>query len=309
MHGDLLRVLYYLNGVIPLTIDDVARDQDNTWTDGADVDAHVYAGYTYDYYFKRFGRRGLDDANIQITSLVHPVNRADEAAYSDQIFGLFYLNAFYAGDGIMVYGEGSDHPFEGQSFNFFSAGLDVVAHELSHGVTDFTSQLIYQNESGALNEAFSDIMGMSVEFMFQPVGSGLLHADYLLGEDIETPGGTRNAQDPRSYGYPDNYAVRFLGSQDGGGVHINSLIASHAYYLAIEGGTNRTSGLAVTGVGAAHRDQIEKVFYRAFTQLLPPSANFATARAATITSARDLFGPGSPAEAAVTQAWNAVGVH
>jgi Zn-dependent metalloprotease len=92
-------------------------------------------------------------------------------------------------------------------------------------------------------------------------------------------------------------------------VHINSTIASHAFYLAIEGGTNRTSGLAVQGVGGGNREQIEKVFYRGFTQLLPSNATFSLARAATIQAARDLYGAGSAPERAVTQAWTAVGVN
>jgi thermolysin len=97
-------------------------------------------------------------------------------------------------------------------------------------------------------------------------------------------------------------------SGDFGGVHVNSGIPNHMYYLAIMGGTNRVSGLSVTGVGFDHRDLIEKVIYRAFTQLMPANATFSVARAATIQSARDLYGAGSPAEAAITQAWTAVGV-
>ena len=86
------------------------------------------------------------------------------------------------------------------------------------------------------------------------------------------------------------------------------MIPGHAFYLAIEGGTNRVSGLRVTGVGAANREQIELVFFRAFTVLMTRSADFAAARAATIQSARDLYGVGSAPEVAVTQAWTAVGV-
>jgi Zn-dependent metalloprotease len=87
------------------------------------------------------------------------------------------------------------------------------------------------------------------------------------------------------------------------------LIASHAFYLAIEGGTNRTSGLSVTGVGGANREQIEKVFYRAFAFLMPANATFLTARAATIQASRDVYGANSAAERAITQAWTAVGVN
>ncbi len=290
---------------------DLARDADNSWTDGANVDGHVYAGYTYDYYFKRFGRRGLNNADIAIRSITHPVNREDFFSYSDDIKGRFFLNAGYLGDGIMLYGEGLPEglTFRGQSWNFTSGALDIVAHELTHGVTDYSSGLIYQNESGALNEAFSDIMATGAEFFFQPAGSGSLRADYLVGEDVITPGGLRSLESPMAYGDPDHYAIRFRSSEDRGGVHTNSGIANHAYFLAIEGGTNRYSGLPVTGVGGANREQIEKVFYRAFTELLPASANFSTARGATIQAARDLYGAGGAVEAAVTQAWNAVGVH
>jgi Zn-dependent metalloprotease len=176
-------------------------------------------------------------------------------------------------------------------------------------VTDFTSDLIYRNESGALNEALSDIIGTSVEFFFQPAGSGDLRADYLCGEDVVKPGGLRSMENPQAYGDPDHYSRRFLGTADNGGVHINSGIANHAFYLAVEGGTNRTSGLGVQGVGGANREQIERVFYRAFTQMLPSNATFALARAATIQAARDLCGTDSSAERAVTQAWTAVGVN
>jgi thermolysin len=114
---------------------------------------------------------------------------------------------------------------------------------------------------------------------------------------------------PSVFGDPDHYSLKFTGSEDDGGVHTNSTIPSHAFYLAIEGGRNRVSGLTVQGVGAANREQIEKSFYRAFTFLLPASANFSTARAATIQAARDLYGANSAAATAITQAWTAVGVN
>jgi thermolysin len=294
---------------------DYAADADNDWTDGAAVDAHVYAGFTYDYYFKRFGRRGLNNNNIAIRSFVHPVRREDVLRQPPDIQGTFYLNAFYAGSGVMVYGEGLPNNITagGQRYNYFSGGLDVVGHELSHGVTDFSSRLIYQGESGALNEAFSDMMGTSIEFYYQPPGNGPLQADYLLGEDIATPAsfplaGFRSMQNPLLFGDPDHYSIRYTGAQDNGGVHTNSGIANNAFYLAIEGGTHRLGG-RVVGVGGANREQIERVFYRAFTSFLVPSSNFSAARAATIQAARELY-PGSPAvEAAVTQAWTAVGVN
>jgi len=314
MKGNLSRTLDILNGS-PVTASDIASDDDNNWTDGAVDDAHVYQGWTYDYYFKRFGRRGLDNHDIQITGLANPVRRSDLETSSDSVIGTFFLNAFYAGGGYMVYGVGlpagffTRSPIGNQTWDFVSGALDVVAHELSHGVTQYTSDLIYLDESGALNEAFSDIMGTSVEFFFQPPGTASRQADYLMGEDVVRPGGLRSLSNPAAYGDPDHYSKRFLGSEDNGGVHTNSAIASHAFYLAIEGGTNATSGLSVQGVGAANREQIEKVFYRGFTELMPANATFSVARAVTIQAARDLYGAGGNVERAVTEAWTAVGVN
>lgn len=309
LRGNPFRADSFLLRRLTLGTSDLGTDSDNDWTDTALGDAHIYAGYTYDYYFKRFGRKGLNDADIRVQTIVHPVHRSDFLIYGDD-FEDYFLNAFYDGNGIVVFGEGLPANFTlgGQNWDYLAGGLDVVAHELSHGVTEFTSNLIYRNESGALNEAFSDVMGTSVEFFFQPAGSGALQADYTIGEDVVRPGGIRNMANPGALGDPDHYSKRFLGRGDNGGVHINSTIVGHAFYLAIEGGTNRTSGLAVQGVGSGSRDQIEKAFYRAFTQLLPSDATFSVARAATIQAAQDLYGASSPAVRAVTQAWTAVGV-
>ncbi|HSP91129.1 MAG TPA: M4 family metallopeptidase [Vicinamibacterales bacterium] len=311
LKGNLARTQAYLNGLLTLNDSDLAADADNQWTDTAAVDAHAYAGWTYDYLYKRFNRQGLDHRNLAMTSVVHPVRREDWASAPSSVLNLYYLNAFYAGDGIMVYGEGlpAGATMGGRQWNYFSGALDVVAHELAHGVTDYTSDLIYRNESGALNEAFSDIIGTSVEFFYQQAGSGRLQADYLLGEDLTEPSGAfRSMANPQAYGDPDHYSRRYTGTADNGGVHHNSGIANHAFYLAIEGGVNRTSGLSVQGVGAASRAKIETVFYRAFTQLLPANATFSMARAATLQAARDLYGTGSDVERAMEQAWTAVGV-
>jgi len=313
LRGNLDRTIGFLNGFIHLGVNDLASNPSNTWTDGPDVDGHVYAGYTYDYYYKRFGRRGLDNHDMPFTVLIHPVRRSDIATASADTIGTFYLNAFYAGDGVVVYGEGlppgfTTAPFR-QTVDYFSGALDIVAHELSHGVTEFSSGLIYRNESGALNEAFSDIMGISVKFFFRPtMGDGVLQANYALGSDVIRPGGIRSFDNPARFGDPDHYSKRLLTTEDNGGLHTNCTIIDHAFYLAIEGGTNRTSGLSVQGVGAANREQIEKVFYRGFTLMLTPNATFSMARAATLQSARDLYGPGSAAERAILQAWTAVGV-
>jgi thermolysin len=201
-----------------------------------------------------------------------------------------------------------------QTVTYLAGSLDAAAHELTHAVTDSSSGLIYLNESGALNESFSDMMGTSVEFFYQPAGPGIGQADFLIGEDsVRSPfgglNGFRSMNNPAAFGDPDHYSLRYTGSQDNGGVHINSGIPNHAFYLAIAGGTNRVSGLSVTGVGLANIEQMEKVFYRAFTLLMPANSTFATARAATIQAARDLYSTNPAVVNAVTQAWTAVGVN
>jgi bacillolysin len=314
MRANTARTINFLNGVTALTPSDLALSATTAWSDPVAVDAQAYVGQVYDFYFKRFGRRGLDNRNLSLINIIHPVRREDVFSASSSILGTFYVNAFYAGSGVMVYGEGlpAGVTLGGQRWNYLAGGLDVIGHELTHGVTEFSSNLIYRNQSGALNEAFSDIMGTATEFFYQPAGTGPLKADYLMGEDVVTPGGIRSLADPAQFGDPDHFSkyvtVAADSAHDYGAIHTNMAIATHAYYLAIEGGTNRTSGLSVQGVGTASRDQIEKVFYRAFTQLLPSNATFSVARAATLQAARDLYGAGSAAERSVTQAWTAVGV-
>jgi Zn-dependent metalloprotease len=102
MRGDIVRTIRFLNGQINLGDSDLGQDADNVWNDGSVVDGHTYAGWTYDYFFRRYNRRGLDGNNLQVLSLVHTVRRQDLLTYSDDIIGTFFLNAFYAGGGVMV---------------------------------------------------------------------------------------------------------------------------------------------------------------------------------------------------------------
>jgi len=327
MRGDLNRALNVAFGGAPLFPSDLATDSDNVWTDIPTVDAHAYIGWTYDYYFKRHGRRGLDNRDRPILTLVNGLRRENGADPNipDELRGLFVTNAFWcgacgpAGVGLMYFGNGfpGNLVFQstGQNWGYLAGSLDVAAHELTHAVTESTSNLIYLNESGALNESFSDIMGTSVEFFYQPVGAGLGQADFVLAEDsVRTPSGAglqgiRSMVNPIAFGDPDHYSIRFTGTDDNGGVHSNCGIPNHAFFLAVVGGTNRVSGQSVTGVGIANMEQMEKVFYRAFTLLMPANSTFSTARAATIQAARDLYGATGPVVNAVTQAWTAVGVN
>jgi len=280
----------------------IASDSDNDWSDGAVVDAHAYAGWTYDYYFKRHGRRGVDGHDLAVRSVTHFVPRSFE-----------FANAFWDPfSNAMFYGDGDSE------FAAFSGALDVVAHELTHGVTQYTWDGIYEGESGALNEAFSDVMGTGAEFFHQAPGAGRLQADYFLGEDLTfrfDPPRTavRSMENPglfcsASLGQcdPDHYSRRYHGTADGGGVHHNSGIANQAFYLLAEGGVNRTSGRRVGGLGADGRERAERIFYRGFTAYLTPSATFRDARAATIRAGRDLFGEADASQVAI--AWSAVGV-
>lgn len=277
----------------------LATDTDNEWRDGAVVDAHTYSGYTYDYYFKRHRRRGIDDRGLAAINFVHFVRKLSG-----------FNNAFFDPvDTSMNYGDG-----DGVTFEFFSSGVDVVAHELTHAVTLFTSDLIYLNEPGALNEAISDIMAAAVEFAFEPAGRGRQRADWTVGEDLFIDFGRffRTFIDPLSLGDPDHYSVRCDAecpeSFDNGGVHINSSIANHAFYLMVAGGTNRTSGMSVQGVGLDQMERIESIFYRSFFFYLVPSSDFSDAREATVRAARELYGAGSLEESTVRHGWTAVGV-
>ncbi|WP_026677851.1 M4 family metallopeptidase [Fictibacillus gelatini] len=249
--------------------------------DGPAVDAHYYAGVTYDYYKNVFGRNSYDNKGGALKSTVH--------------YSRSYNNAFWNGSQ-MVYGDG-----DGTNFIPFSGGIDVVAHELTHAVTDTSSGLIYQNESGALNEAVSDIFGTLVEFYNNR------NPDYEIGEDIYTPAvpndALRSMSDPAKYGDPDHYSKRYTGTSDNGGVHTNSGIINKAAYLIAKGGTHY--GVTVSGIG---NDKLGAIFYRANTQYFTASSTFSQARAALVQAAVDLYGTSSPEVTTVNKAFDAVGV-
>ncbi len=304
--GSFDRVIELFNRGEPLAAD-VARDDDNVWTDGVVVDAHVYLGWTYDFFFKEFGRRGMDDRSLSVQAVVHPVSRDEIDTVDDDVFGTFVDNAGYFGDGLMIFGDG-----DGDVFTYFAGSLDVTAHEWSHGVTDYSSGLEYRDEPGALNESFSDIMAATAEFFFAQQGVTAREADWLIGEDITIapPGFIRSMSDPVAGGQPDHYSLRqFIGTDvDNGGVHINSGIPNHAFYLAVNGGRNRVSGITVAGVGQANIDRIASIFYRAFVFFLTPSSRFSDARSATLQAASELYGESSNERQQVRLAWDAVGV-
>src|SRR5262245_11563524 len=297
MKGNLSRLTAILTRATAVAPTDIATDADNVWTDPTVVDAHVYAGWYYDYLFKRFGRHGIDDRELRIAVFTHPVRQEDIGAAPSTIVGTYYLNAFFCstcgtdGRGVVVFGEGAPRNFfPGIEVKPFSAALDVVAHELTHAVTAASSRLngFPFSEAGSLNEAFSDVFGVSTAFFYETPGTAPLNANYQQGRDLTVPAGLlgRSISNPAQTQDADHYTRRMIG----GDPHYNGVILGHAFYLAIEGGTNRTSGLTVQGVGAANREQIEKVFFRALTTMMPSSSTFALTRAATIQAARDLYG-------------------
>ena len=255
--------------------------------------AHEFAGVTYDYYSAIHARDSYNNAGATLRSSVH---------YSSN-----YNNAFWNGSQ-MVYGDGN-----GTLFGPFSRSLDVVAHELTHAVTEYSANLVYQNESGALNEASSDILGAAAEAWKY----GLIDArTWKIGEDCYTPATSGDAlrymnnptADGSSYDY---YPERYTGTGDNGGVHINSGIANLAVYLMSVGGTH-PRGKTTTVVTALDPTQMTslnmaaKIWYRALTTYMTSSTNFAGARTATVQAATDLYG--ATAAARVGDAWTAVGV-
>jgi bacillolysin len=273
-------------------------DDDNNWTDGTVVDGHNYMGWTYDYFYLVHNRKSIDNNNQALVMTVH--------------YGTNYENAFFnPGNKVMYFGDGNP-----STHYPFTTALDIIAHEYTHGITDATSKLIYVTESGALNEAFSDIMGVSCEFFQQPAGNGLRMAEWWEGEDISKNfGPLRSLSNPASLHvwngyYPDHYSKRWIlpanGNNDWGGVHINSTIASHWYYLLAQGGTNRTSGISVTGIGLSKAEQIA---YTGWVYYFTPSTTYHNARSYTYQAAVALYGADSVEAQTVLAAWTAVGVN
>ncbi|MDY0409289.1 M4 family metallopeptidase [Virgibacillus soli] len=249
--------------------------------DGAAVDAHRNAQLTYDYYMDTFGRDSVDNNGQQLISAVHVGDNWNNASWNGRQ---------------MSYGDG-----DGIRFHPLSAGLDVAAHEMTHGVVQHTAGLIYRNESGALNESFADIFGAMVD-----------RDNWLIGEAIMADGNhaLRDMQDPTSLiesrterSYPDHWDLRYEGNLDNGGVHINSSINNKAAYLIAEGGEHY--GVTVNGVG---REATEQIYYHALSYYLTANSSFSMMKQAAIQSATDLYGSNSAEVEAVKHAYNSVGV-
>ena len=176
---------------------------------------------------------------------------------------------------------------------------------MTHGVTSATAALIFDNQSGGLNEAMSDIFGTMVEFFAVAQGANKT-PNYHIGEDIYTPGTPGDALRYMHNPTLDGHSIdTFANYNDNVDVHYSSGIANNAFFLLAEGGTHRLGGV-VTGIG---RSAAERIFYRALTVYMTPSETFSQARAHTRQAAIDLFGPTSQQVLSVGQAWSAVGVN
>ena len=267
----------------------LVRDEHDPASGDAAVDeAYNYAGSTWRLYNKIFGRNSLDDQGMTLVQSVHA--------------GVNYDNAFWDGRQ-MVYGDG-----DGVIFTRFTKSVDVVAHELTHGVVQFTSGLEYYAESGALNEHFADVFGSLVrQYRRRQTAKS---ADWLIGKEILVPARTRTAlrsmkapgtaymndpdlgDDPQ----PSHYRDRYRGSADNAGVHINSGIPNHAFYLA------------ATAVGGYAWNAVGKVWYQVMLNLVPRSTFADCAR-----QCRQVARGMSPALNqrtidAIDAAWTAVGL-
>ncbi len=253
----------------------VGNDQ-NTWIDPAAVSAHANMNVAFEYYRDKHNRNAINDQDQSIVSIVHATQ---EGAGLD--------NAFWTGR-FMVYGDGA------QAFTPLAGALDVAVHEMSHGVIEHSAGLVYQFQSGALNESFADVFGVLGE-----------PNDFLLGEDIVRAelgvSGLRDLLNPDSpnlvgavdFRQPATMdAFRNLrADQDNGGVHVNSGIP------------NRAAGLIIQALGTGPTEQI---YYRALTNYMTRNSEFGDARQALEQAATDLFGANEVT--AVQNAFDAVGI-
>jgi Zn-dependent metalloprotease len=258
----------------------IYTDPDDDWgnsqpynSQSAAVDAHYFAELTYDYYLGVHGRNSINGMGMQMCNFM--------------ITNFGYDNAFWDGQ-CTNYGDGS----QGRHW----ASADVVGHEYTHGVTQFTAGLVYTNQPGGLNESFSDIFGTRVEFYWG------VNPDYLLAEDIN--GAIRSMSNPRSDGNSIDHSSQYY---DGIDPHYASGLQNVVFYLLSESGNHPTSGVFVKKIG---RNQADDVFFRALTIYLynQPSATFDDARYATELACRDLYSTGNPYFSAVRKSWYSAGV-
>jgi len=262
------------------TYDDfsLASSPDNTWTNPAAVSAHYFSKLSYNYHYETFGRNSINNNGGNIISFV---NQSSEDGSGQD-------NAFWSGQ-YLFFGNG------GTQLKNLAGGLDVIAHEMGHGVVSNTANLEYYGQSGAMNETYADIFGAMVD-----------RDDWLIGEDVvKQPyfpsGAMRDMADPHNGGQMNDYSIwqpmhvseMYIGEEDNGGVHINSGIGNHAYYLFAT---------------AVSKEKAEQVFYRALVYYLTKNSTFIDLRIAVVQSAKDLYGETSQEVRDAIIAFDRVGI-
>jgi Zn-dependent metalloprotease len=262
-------------------------------SDVAVNEAYDGSGDTFDLYDDIYGRNSIDGNGLKLISTVH---------YSRN-----YDNAFWDGEQ-MVYGDGDENlPVSQRLFNRFTICLDVIGHELTHGVTQYEANLTYANQPGALNEAVSDIFGSLVKQY--KLGQTADQADWIIGEGLFTSNvngvGIRSMKAPgTAYDdpvlgkdpQPANMKDYVNTSQDNGGVHINSGIVNHAFYLmAVE-------------IGGNAWEKAGQIWYKTLTEKLKSNSNFQDAADLTFAAAGELYGADSAEQTAVKNGWSGVGI-
>lgn len=259
-------------------------DADNNWSYNTPsqyaLDAHWGAEMTYDYFLNKHNRNSIDNNGHVLVSYIH--------------YDVNYANAFWDGSR-MTYGDGSNgnNPF---------TTVKISGHEITHGLTQNSAGLVYQDESGALNESFSDIFGKSIESYARPNNT-----NWILGSDLGFV--MRNMSNPNQAGDPDTYQGTnwYTGTADNGGVHTNSGVLNYWYYLLTDGGSGTNdigNNFNVTGIGL---DDAGAIAFRTLTVYLTTNSQYQDAYTYSLQAAEDLFGPCSPQLESTHNAWYAVG--
>jgi Zn-dependent metalloprotease len=256
-------------------------------TDQSVNEAYDGLGHTFDFYLDAYQRNSIDDHGLPLIATVH--------------FDRQYNNAFWNGHQ-MVFGDG-----DGVIFNRFTSSLDVIGHELTHGVTGSEVNLRYLRQSGALNESVSDVFGALVkQYVLKQTAS---EADWLIGagllasfpnqalRSMKAPGTAYDnnlmGKDPQ----PANMSHYVQTSADNGGVHTNSGIPNHAFYLV------------AAALGGNAWEKAGKIWYDTIRdKSLKSTASFATFAGRTVANAGHRYGTNSAERKAVEDAWRAVGV-
>ena len=291
--GGLNRIIYTADNGSTLPGRELRGEGGAPTGDPAADEAYDGAGATYSLFSEIFNRDSIDGNGLRLDSTVH--------------FRTGYDNAFWNGRQ-MVYGDGDeDLPENQRIFNRFTIAVDIIGHELAHGVTQHTANLIYQGQSGALNESMSDVFGSLVKQRL--LGQSPADADWIIGEGLFTANvngvGIRSMKAPgTAYNDPvlgkdpqPGHMRDYVNTQsDNGGVHINSGIPNRAFYVT------------AVNLGGFAWEKAGQIWYVTLKSKLSESANFATAAAKTYEAARDLYGQGSLEQQAVRAGWAEVGI-